>query len=118
MSGLRGAYYGLAGAPVRTCYRCGQPVTLADARLCLGCRVKDRRKAKPGDPLSFRETSAAALITEGKSNKEIAWELGLTEGHVKQILHRVFVKLGKGNRTELAIWWVRNQPAQAETCRE
>ena len=36
-------------------------------------------------------------------NREIAKQLGVTEGTVKVYLHRVFEKVGVKNRTELAI---------------
>ncbi len=44
-----------------------------------------------------------ALIREAKANKEIAYELCLAEGTVKEYLHRIFRKLGVTNRTELAL---------------
>ena len=37
-------------------------------------------------------------------NKEIAYELHLTEGTVKEYLNRIFRKLDVSNRTELAVW--------------
>jgi DNA-binding NarL/FixJ family response regulator len=43
------------------------------------------------------------LLREAKANKEIAAELRLTEGTVKEYLHHIFRKLGVRNRTELAL---------------
>lgn len=54
--------------------------------------------------LSVRETQVADLIQQAKSNKEIAYELGLTTGTVKEYLFHIFRKLGVSNRTELALW--------------
>lgn len=62
------------------------------------------------DPkLSFRERQVADLVVRAKLNKEIAHELHLTEGTIKEYLNRIFRKLGVTNRTGLAIW-VLSQP--------
>ncbi len=60
----------------------------------------------PRDPfemLSGRERAVASLAQRGLRNKEIADELGLTEGTVKVHLHKVFEKLGVRGRTELIL---------------
>jgi DNA-binding NarL/FixJ family response regulator len=44
------------------------------------------------------------LVSRGKLNKEIAFELHLSEGTIKEYLNRIFRKLGATNRTELAVW--------------
>ncbi len=61
--------------------------------------------------LTVRERQIVAIIRLGKLNKEIAYELGLTEGTVKEYLHRIFRKIGVNNRTELAIWALEHQIA-------
>ena len=43
------------------------------------------------------------LVRQGKRNRDIAEQLGITEGTVKVYLHSVFEKTGVANRTELAI---------------
>jgi DNA-binding NarL/FixJ family response regulator len=43
------------------------------------------------------------LVQQAKSNKEIAYELCLTVGTVKEYLYRIFRKLQVANRTELAL---------------
>jgi DNA-binding NarL/FixJ family response regulator len=58
--------------------------------------------------LSFRERQIVGLVREAKANKEIAAELCLTEGTIKEYLHHIFRKLGVRNRTELAL---RREPA-------
>jgi len=55
-------------------------------------------------PLSYRERQVVKLVQQAKLNKEIAHELNLTEGTIKEYLNRIFRKLGVKNRTELAIW--------------
>jgi len=61
-----------------------------------------RRPLSP--KLSFREKQVVDLVSQGKLNKQIAHELHLTEGTIKEYLHRIFRKLGTTNRTELARW--------------
>jgi DNA-binding CsgD family transcriptional regulator len=51
--------------------------------------------------LTRRELEIAQLACEGLSNKEIAIELGLSEGTVKQHLHSSFAKLGIKRRVFL-----------------
>ena len=57
----------------------------------------------PFDALSARERAVASLVQRGLRNKEVASELGLTEGTVKVHLHKVFDKLGIRGRTELIL---------------
>ncbi|HEX6661107.1 MAG TPA: response regulator transcription factor [Sphingomicrobium sp.] len=53
--------------------------------------------------LAPRERQLIRYIRRGLRNREIAKELGVTEGTVKVYLHAIFEKLGVKNRTELAI---------------
>ena len=53
--------------------------------------------------LAPRERELIKYVRQGLRNREIARELGVTEGTVKVYLHNVFDKLGVKNRTELAI---------------
>ena len=54
-------------------------------------------------PLAPRERQLIQFVRRGLRNREIAAELGVTEGTVKVYLHGVFEKLGVSSRTELAI---------------
>jgi two-component system nitrate/nitrite response regulator NarP len=68
---------------------------------------------KPLNPkLSFRERQVVDLVSQSKLNKEIAHELHLTEGTIKEYLHRIFRKLGTKNRTELAVLALTQMPGQ------
>lgn len=58
--------------------------------------------------LSPREQMVARQVAEGRRNKEIADSLGISEGTVKVHLHKIYDKLGVGNRTELAILTRKN----------
>ena len=57
----------------------------------------------PDAALSRRERQVVALVALGRRNREIAGELGITEGTVKVYLNAIFDKLGVASRTELAI---------------
>jgi two-component system, NarL family, nitrate/nitrite response regulator NarL len=61
------------------------------------------QSSDPFEALSSRERAVAALVQRGLRNKEIADELGLTEGTVKVHLHKVFDKLGVRSRTDLIL---------------
>ena len=53
--------------------------------------------------LTPRERQVAFLVTRGLSNKDVARELGLSEGTVKIHVHNIFRQLGAKNRYELII---------------
>jgi len=55
------------------------------------------------EELSKREREVLRLLSEGKSNKEIARDLDLTEASIKQHVKTVFRHLGVANRTQAAI---------------
>jgi DNA-binding NarL/FixJ family response regulator len=57
--------------------------------------------------LSPRETEVLALLTKGRSNKEISSTLFITEDTVKAHLKTLFIKLNVKDRTEAAINAVR-----------
>ncbi len=52
--------------------------------------------------LTARERQIVECVALGKRNKEIADQLGITEGTVKVYLHRIYEKADVTNRTELA----------------
>ena len=56
-----------------------------------------------GPSLAPRERQLIGFVRKGLRNREIAAELGVTEGTVKAYLHAMFDKLGISSRTELAI---------------
>jgi DNA-binding NarL/FixJ family response regulator len=90
---------------VRNCFRCGREFRRdLGERICSNCRVP-KSANKPLNPkLSFREMQVVHLVSQAKANKEIAFELHLSEGTIKEYLNRIFRKVGASNRTELAIW--------------
>jgi len=48
------------------------------------------------------------MVKGARLNKEIAIALHLTEGTVKEYLNRIFRKVGARNRTDLAVWCLKN----------
>ena len=58
--------------------------------------------------LSPREGQLINLVSQGLRNKEIAWELKITEGTVRAYLSRLFDKLGVSDRYELALLGLRH----------
>ena len=64
-------------------------------------QAKDRASKAPS--LTPRERDLIDLVRQGKRNRDIAAELGVTEGTVKVYLHSIFDKLHVENRTELAL---------------
>jgi two-component system, NarL family, nitrate/nitrite response regulator NarL len=62
-----------------------------------------RQRASELPSLTPRERQLVDLVRRGLKNRDIAAELGVTEGTVKVYLHGVFDKVGVANRTELAM---------------
>ncbi|MEO7795822.1 MAG: response regulator transcription factor [Thermoanaerobaculia bacterium] len=66
-----------------------------------------RPEKSPMDDLTPRERSVLDLVAEGKSNRQIANRLGLTEGTVKGYVSILLDKLGVQDRTQAALLAVR-----------
>jgi two-component system response regulator DesR len=81
---------------------------LAEAvrRVQQGLRVIDPELATEAwaeaDPLTDRERQVLRLAGEGQSSGDIASDLGLSEGTVRNYLSEAISKLGAGNRVEAA----------------
>lgn len=61
--------------------------------------------------LTKREADILRLIADGRSNKEIALALFLTEGTVKGYVSTIFDKLGVADRTQAALYAVKHGQA-------
>ena len=55
------------------------------------------------DSLTATEIKVMALLGKGKSNKEIASDLGCSVKTIKNHLNSIFQKLGVNNRTEAVV---------------
>ena len=73
--------------------------------------LSDRDRARPGpDPLqqlTTREREVLTLIAQGRANKRIALELGISEKTVKTHVGHVLAKLGVTDRTQAAVFAVQ-----------
>jgi DNA-binding NarL/FixJ family response regulator len=61
------------------------------------------------DPLTVREQEILEVLLEGKSNREIAAELFISENTVKTHVRNIFAKYGVGSRAELISTVLKNQ---------
>ncbi len=103
---------------LHNCFRCGKEFRASSGdRICSACRAPKPIRQNLNPKLSFREKQVVNLVTQAKLNKEIAYELHLTEGTVKEYLNRIFKKLEVPNRTALAVWAMSHPVAQqSEEC--
>lgn len=77
---------------------------------------KENRKAKKkiidingiNISLTERELKIVSMIVDGKDNKEIASSLFIAEGTVKNIITEIISKLSLRDRTQLAVYAVKN----------
>jgi DNA-binding NarL/FixJ family response regulator len=79
------------------------PLLVSKARARLGRDDEDERLGR----LSPQERRILDLITEGKTNREIANTLYLAEKTVKNYVSNLLVKLGMSRRTEAAVFATR-----------
>ena len=80
----------------------------AVARL-LAQRMRSRREAEPVEPLTAREKEVLAQLGKGASNKEIAYELSITERTARTHVSNILGKLGLASRTQAALWAVEHK---------
>jgi DNA-binding NarL/FixJ family response regulator len=68
--------------------------------------------------LSPKEMAIITCITQGKRNKEIAFQLGTTEQVIKNYLRKIYDKLGVSDRLELALYCLHNKIIQTDVDEE
>jgi NarL family two-component system response regulator LiaR len=71
-------------------------------------------EAPTSNPLTAREREVLALIARGRANKAIAFELGVAEKTVKTHVSNILGKLGLTDRTQAALYAVREGLVDAE----
>jgi DNA-binding NarL/FixJ family response regulator len=70
-----------------------------------------RRPASRPGGLTRREAQVADLVAAGRTNRQIARALTISEKTVEVHVHNVIAKLGAQSRTEVATWVVAEQNA-------
>ena len=82
----------------------------------LGSRVSApaRRAARRDTTLSEREREIATLVSEGRSNKQVAAALFLSEKTIENALTTIYAKLGVRSRVELSLRFHLDGPAGVE----
>lgn len=103
----------IAGA-VRTVYNGGALIQSEVAVKVLDrfselARNNQKRSVDPRtELLTEREIEICRLVAEGKNNSEIAGQLYLSEGTVKNHITKVLIKLDLRDRTQLAVFTIKN----------
>jgi len=77
----------------------GSPMSTQIARKVIK-RFQDTEAKQQFETLSVRETEILTLLSKGLLYKEVANQLHITNGTVKQHVHNIYEKMHVGNRTE------------------
>jgi NarL family two-component system response regulator LiaR len=70
------------------------------------------------DPLTEREMEVLRLVAQGKSNREIADDLTVTEGTVRVHVSNILGKLHLASRTQATLYALREGLASLDEGRE
>jgi DNA-binding NarL/FixJ family response regulator len=107
---------------VRSASRGDAPLQPSVARKILNRLRSSATVAAPAPPealltdnLSDRELAVLRLLGRGAGNREIAEELALTEGTVKNYISAILAKTGLHDRTQAAVYAVRHNLADRES---
>lgn len=75
-------------------------------------RTDTTAEVAPIATLTARERTTLALLREGRSNAQIAWDLGIAEKTVRNHISNLYRKLGVRSRAEAIVMAYRPPPAQ------
>lgn len=85
---------------VKELYNGGSPMSANIARKLVTLFREEHMEAEPTTGLSKRENEILQLLSKGLLYKEIADQLGISVGTVRQHIHKIYEKLHVQNRTE------------------
>lgn len=78
----------------------------------LAQRIRSRKpEADLREPLTEREREVLGLVAKGRSNKEIASELSITERTARTHVSNILGKLDLASRTQAALWAIEHRLA-------
>ena len=92
---------------IRTAHAGQSPLSPAVAARVIEELASGGSRGTSADELTPRELEVLCLIARGRSNKRIALELGVAEKTVKTHVSHVLAKLGLSDRTQAALYAVR-----------
>jgi NarL family two-component system response regulator LiaR len=92
---------------IRTAHTGQSPLSPAVAARVIDELTHGGHRGAAVDELTPRELEVLRLIARGRSNKVIALELGMAEKTVKTHVSHVLAKLGLSDRTQAALYAVR-----------
>jgi DNA-binding NarL/FixJ family response regulator len=95
-------------AAIRAAYNDEVHLDPAAARI-LAKGMRTRSTAAAVEPLTERELEVLALVARGRSNKEIATDLGITERTARTHVSNILGKLGLASRTQAALYAVERR---------
>jgi DNA-binding NarL/FixJ family response regulator len=87
-------------AALKELYNGGSPMSANIARKLVSLFQNEHAEAEPTTALSKRENEILLLLSKGLLYKEIADQLGISVGTVRQHIHKIYEKLHVQNRTE------------------
>jgi len=65
---------------------------------CLAGFLRELKRRGALPPLTFRENEILTLVAQGRSNKDIAWQLAISSATVKNHMHSILQKLQVNRR--------------------
>ena len=94
---------------IRTASRGESVWTREELRRVTGALATPRLVADVEVPLTQRESEVLKQLAYGLTNKEIAQALGISYETVKEHVQHILRKIGVTDRTQAAVWAVRNE---------
>ena len=118
----RQARQALGEAAFQAAYHRGEELSAADVLAYALQQPPEKPPEKPpalavseGAPLTARELQVARLVAVGRSNKDIAAGLVISQRTAENHVEHILTKLGFTSRAQVAAWVAASQPAD-ESC--